>query len=577
MMEESEKTRLGSENDDEGEEEVKERRKKWLQQYSSHHQILLVGEGDFSFSSSLASAFGSASNVTATSLDPYDDLIRKYKKAKPNLGKLKKVGASLWHGVDATRMILHPVLRERKFDRIIFNFPHAGFKGKEDDVHLINMHRELMHGFFHNASQMLRAAGEVHVRHKTTAPFCHWKLEELASWNSLKLIDQTAFKSENYPGYHNKRGDGQRCDEPFPLWLCSTFKFRFYPRAREVLRELMMPNNAIHEGNRQIYVSPVQMPVEFPLIYESSVQVDVRSEQNYKNLVRTQEQSLPLSFVPFPSVTLSQNTHNQLGMNSRNTYGGISAYHGNIVQEIPQRTCYDDVGFHAVPLPVLTHIQSGMNSGNVYGGVSAYNGNIVQEIPQRTCYDDVGFHAVPLPGLTHIQSGMNSGNGYGGVSAYYGNIVQEIPQRTCYDDVGFHAVPLPGLTHIQSGMNSGNGYGGVSAYHRNIVQEIPQRTCYDDVGFHAVPLPGLTHIQSGMNSGNGYGGVSAYHRNIVQEIPQRTCYDDVGFRAVPLPGLASEQHYEYVERRTSVGDLDLVHELKLQENLRRLIYYFGKL
>lgn len=39
-----------------------------LRQYSNK-QILLVGEGDFSFSLSIAKAFGSATNITATSLD----------------------------------------------------------------------------------------------------------------------------------------------------------------------------------------------------------------------------------------------------------------------------------------------------------------------------------------------------------------------------------------------------------------------------------------------------------------------------------------------------------------------------
>ncbi|XP_012849416.1 PREDICTED: uncharacterized protein At4g26485-like [Erythranthe guttata] len=42
--------------------------------YSSSHRILLVGEGDFSFSACLAVAFGSASNMIATSLDSQDDI-----------------------------------------------------------------------------------------------------------------------------------------------------------------------------------------------------------------------------------------------------------------------------------------------------------------------------------------------------------------------------------------------------------------------------------------------------------------------------------------------------------------------
>ncbi|XP_052621159.1 heavy metal-associated isoprenylated plant protein 41-like [Lactuca sativa] len=44
---------------------------KWVKHYSSNHQILLVGEGDFSFALSLAMSFGSASNIVATSLDSY--------------------------------------------------------------------------------------------------------------------------------------------------------------------------------------------------------------------------------------------------------------------------------------------------------------------------------------------------------------------------------------------------------------------------------------------------------------------------------------------------------------------------
>ncbi|KAK1399182.1 heavy metal-associated isoprenylated plant protein 41-like [Heracleum sosnowskyi] len=123
-------------------------------------------------------------------------------------------------------------LNMRKFDRIIFNFPHAGFHRKENDSRLIRMHRRLLDGFFMNACGMLRPDGEIHVNHKTSVPYCHWNLEKLASESSLVLMECVAFKKEDYLGYENKRGSGKRCDDCFLLGECSTFKFTLSQNAK---------------------------------------------------------------------------------------------------------------------------------------------------------------------------------------------------------------------------------------------------------------------------------------------------------------------------------------------------------
>ncbi|KAH6822776.1 ferredoxin-fold anticodon-binding domain protein [Perilla frutescens var. hirtella] len=204
---------------------------RWIKHYSSSHNILLVGEGDFSFSLCLGLSFGCATNIVATTLDSYDELIKKYKHAKANLVVLRILGASVLHGVDATNMWSVPDLRCRKFHRIVYNFPHAGFYGKESDPSIVMMHRDLVRRFLQNASAMLNVVGEIHVNHKATAPFNRWRVEDLGYECSLVCIAQDEFSIGDYPGYHNKRGSGSRADEPFPLGSCKTFRFRLHPVA----------------------------------------------------------------------------------------------------------------------------------------------------------------------------------------------------------------------------------------------------------------------------------------------------------------------------------------------------------
>lgn len=64
-----------------------------------------------------------------------DVVIKMYKKARSNFEVLEKLGAHLLFEVDATKMKRLTDLKMRKFDRIIYNFPHAGFHGREDNRH----------------------------------------------------------------------------------------------------------------------------------------------------------------------------------------------------------------------------------------------------------------------------------------------------------------------------------------------------------------------------------------------------------------------------------------------------------
>nr|GMD76399.1 25S rRNA (uracil2634-N3)-methyltransferase [Ipomoea batatas] len=164
--------------------------------YSSHHKILLVGEGDFSFSAALAHAFGSASNIIAISLH---FLLENYGNAASNIVALRRRGCRVMHGVDATNMANHPLLQ--------------GFI----------RHTALVRKFLENAVEMIAEDGEIHITHKTNGFHREWDITGLAYQLGLELIKADGFELRDYPGYNTKRGFGG--DDNFDCYPSKTYKF----------------------------------------------------------------------------------------------------------------------------------------------------------------------------------------------------------------------------------------------------------------------------------------------------------------------------------------------------------------
>ena len=95
-------------------------------------RILLVGEGDFSFSQSLLTAHH-CTKLDATTLDNHSDLISKYPQAESNMKCLTDHGCTVICGVNATKLGKVAVsgnggkkVRKGNYDWVVFNFPHVG-------------------------------------------------------------------------------------------------------------------------------------------------------------------------------------------------------------------------------------------------------------------------------------------------------------------------------------------------------------------------------------------------------------------------------------------------------------------
>jgi len=80
-------------------------------QYSPSHEMLILGDGDFSFSISLMDIVGSGRRIVATSYPLKTDLVKHHPPAARNIEKLTSKGVRVYFGVDATALEICAPLR----------------------------------------------------------------------------------------------------------------------------------------------------------------------------------------------------------------------------------------------------------------------------------------------------------------------------------------------------------------------------------------------------------------------------------------------------------------------------------
>ncbi|CAI9584282.1 unnamed protein product [Staurois parvus] len=92
--------------------------------------ILLVGEGNFSYSASL-SGFNQGKDLIVATCYETEDAVSKQPLSSANVEQLRRNGALVYFEVDATKLKEYAFLTNHLYDRIIFNFPHCGGRRPE--------------------------------------------------------------------------------------------------------------------------------------------------------------------------------------------------------------------------------------------------------------------------------------------------------------------------------------------------------------------------------------------------------------------------------------------------------------
>lgn len=199
--------------------------------FSPEEAILLVGEGDLSFSRALVEHHY-CENVTATVLESKEELTTKYPQVQENVDVIEGEAGKVVYGVDAKKMgpwakksgkdsvgifdrICMPPLY-LAFQRIreefaadhawckVFNFPHVG--GKSTDVNRqVRYNQELLVEFFKRALLSLAPGGTITVTLFEGEPYTLWNIRDLGRHSGLQVERSFRFQASAYPGYHHAR------------------------------------------------------------------------------------------------------------------------------------------------------------------------------------------------------------------------------------------------------------------------------------------------------------------------------------------------------------------------------------
>ena len=100
--------------------------------FSPTDKILLIGEGDFSFACALVVDLPvrlqhlPPQNITATAYDSEEDCFAKYGDARAKVEVLRDKGVNVLFGVDATKLEKVSQMKGKRWDKVVWNFPHAG-------------------------------------------------------------------------------------------------------------------------------------------------------------------------------------------------------------------------------------------------------------------------------------------------------------------------------------------------------------------------------------------------------------------------------------------------------------------
>lgn len=170
-----------------------------INDFNNCESLLILGEGDMSFSNAILIQRKKTHPrkpfklVMATTYDSYKTVKEKYHNNF--VDKIKKFpNVIVRHGVDAT--MLSQFIDNKKFDAIVFNYPHTG----EQRTHL---NRNLIREAFLSSAFYLNIKRRCYyfLTMKNFLPYTEWRHVESAKSAGLVLVKKKKFMEKLWPTY----------------------------------------------------------------------------------------------------------------------------------------------------------------------------------------------------------------------------------------------------------------------------------------------------------------------------------------------------------------------------------------
>lgn len=231
--------------------------------------ILSVGSGDGSQQAAIVKS--GHFNLVSTFYESEHAVITKYGSAREHIKLLRDKSSTVLFEVDATNLHLHPQLMKKKFDVIVFTFPHTGVSNfrcghSGPNPASIDSNKQLIRNFLKSAQHILARDGEIHITLKTSAPYDRWTFPDFAEYE-IEPKSNHGFDSQLFPGYVHQSTKGHM---NVKNGMAKTYVFSKKRRHRN--------ENKIGEEEAEVSAST-------PFTFTLSMQFTVANDEDIERLV----------------------------------------------------------------------------------------------------------------------------------------------------------------------------------------------------------------------------------------------------------------------------------------------------